>query len=307
MNFEDISSIGDLESVSGEVIWQNFEKLSAFIFEKNDFQVSINRVLTCDKNRRQYDVISRRGDRTYLVECKQWRGRCRLHALKKAIEQHKERVSFYKDITGEEAIPVVVTLVEEEIRLYDGVPVVPILKLDAFIRESEYQENETLFESYGEELHSPDEMSSDSIPDFACCEGDGGGYLGNTHGNSGPMRSGERRMPYYSEAESGELRMKVEGIVMKWPGVSKKAMFGSPAYIVGKTYFAMLVTGGIILTRLTEPEKEKLLKEPGAGYFEGHGRVMKKWIHVPVSSPSEVDSLVPYLRSSYENARDETV
>ncbi len=100
--------------------------------------------------------------------------------------------------------------------------------------------------------------------------------------------------------------MKVESIVLEWPGVSKKTMFGSPAYVIGKTYFAMLVTGGMILTRLTEPEKERLLKEPGVGYFEGHGRVMKKWVHIPVLTPAEIDTWVPCLRSSYEHARDET-
>jgi hypothetical protein len=112
-------------------------------------------------------------------------------------------------------------------------------------------------------------------------------------------------MPYYSEDQSHELRLHVEKIVLAWPGVTKKMMFGSPAYIIGKTYFAMLVTGGIILTRLTEPEKERLLKDPGVGYFEGHGRVMKKWVRIPVSSQSDIDSYIPSIRSSYETARDE--
>jgi hypothetical protein len=109
-------------------------------------------------------------------------------------------------------------------------------------------------------------------------------------------------MPYYSETESRDLRLKVEEIVLEWPGVTKKILFGSPAYTVGKAYFAMLVTGGIILTRLGEEEKVRLLKDPRAGYFEGHGRVMKKWIHVTVSSPTELGSYLPYLRSSYEAA-----
>lgn len=112
-------------------------------------------------------------------------------------------------------------------------------------------------------------------------------------------------MPYYSEAETHELREHVEKIVLGWPGVAKKMMFGSPAYIIGKTYFAMLVTGGIILTRLTEPEKEQLLKDPRTGYFEGHGRVMKKWVHIPVATPSDIDTYIPYIRSSYEMAREE--
>jgi len=46
MNFEDIGSIEDLEIVSEEIIWQNFERLAAFIFEKNDFRVTVNTVKT---------------------------------------------------------------------------------------------------------------------------------------------------------------------------------------------------------------------------------------------------------------------
>jgi hypothetical protein len=112
-------------------------------------------------------------------------------------------------------------------------------------------------------------------------------------------------MPYYSEAESRDLRQKVEEIVLEWPGVTKKLLFGSPAYSVGKAYFAMLVTGGIILTRLGEEQKARLLEDPAAGYFEGHGRVMKKWIHVAVSSPPVLDRYLSYVRSSYEAAHDE--
>ncbi|HTY14898.1 MAG TPA: hypothetical protein VMC42_04255 [Methanoregulaceae archaeon] len=112
-------------------------------------------------------------------------------------------------------------------------------------------------------------------------------------------------MPYYSEAESADLRLKIEEIVLEWPGVVKKMLFGSPAYAFGKTYFAMLVTGGIILTRLDDEEKAWLLGDPHAGYFEGHGRKMTKWIHIRILSLSDVDRYLPCLRSSYENARDE--
>jgi hypothetical protein len=112
-------------------------------------------------------------------------------------------------------------------------------------------------------------------------------------------------MPYYSETESRDLRLKVEEIVLEWPGVTKNMLFGSPAYTIGKAYFAMLVTGGIILTRLSEEDKARLLKDPYAGYFEGHGHVMKKWIHITVSTPSDLDRYLPYLRASYEAAHAE--
>lgn len=135
-DFAQIKSISDLERASFIVIWQNFERLAAYIFEENDFSVEINKVKTLKRKRRQYDVIARNNDRTILVECKKWGAhRPRLSALKRAIKQHKERCEFYRMLTGTEAHAVVVTLIEEEVKSYECVPIVPILKLNSFIRE----------------------------------------------------------------------------------------------------------------------------------------------------------------------------
>ncbi len=138
MNFEDIKSAGDLQRVSKEVVWQNFERLAAFIFEENGFQVETGKVKTKNKKRRQFDVIAKKGNKTFLVECKKWAGnRYRLSSLRTAVRQHKERLEFYKSITGENAIPIIVTLIEEEILFCDGVPIVPISKLNSFINEED--------------------------------------------------------------------------------------------------------------------------------------------------------------------------
>ena len=65
MNLDDIKTIEDLEQVSKEAVWQNFEVLVGFIFEANDFQVNVNKVRTFNKKRRQYDVIAKKNNRTY--------------------------------------------------------------------------------------------------------------------------------------------------------------------------------------------------------------------------------------------------
>ena len=165
MNFEDIQSIEDLAVVSEEVVWQNFERLAAFIFEKNNFRVKVNTVKTYQKTKRQYDVIAWKGNQTFLVECKKWAGnRYRLSAVKKAVEQHKERTTFYADITNEDAIPLLVTLIEEEIRFYEGVPIVPVQKLNSFVNELDrYAQGNFFYECeddipYEDDLHLPDEI-----------------------------------------------------------------------------------------------------------------------------------------------------
>jgi protease II len=152
INFEDIKSIHDLQKVSRDNVWQNFERLVAFIFEKNNFQVKINVIKTRNKKRRQYDVVARREGKTFLIECKKWAGnRYRLSALKAAIEKHQERAEFYRDLTREDVTPIVVTLIEEEIKFYENIPIVPIFKLNSFINEmdrgvDEYEQwsNETI-------------------------------------------------------------------------------------------------------------------------------------------------------------------
>ena len=160
MNFEGVESIGDLEIVSEESLWQNFERLAAFIFEKNDFRTNVNTVKTWNKKRRQYDVIAKKSDQTFLIECKKWAGnRYRLSALKKAIVQHKERTLFYESITTEDAIPLIVTLIEEEILVFEGVPIVPVYKLNSFIRELDNHMQGNSFCDYEEDISLVDRVT----------------------------------------------------------------------------------------------------------------------------------------------------
>lgn len=135
-DFETIGSTGDLEAVAGGSAWQGFERLAAFIFEKNGYEVSTGTVKTKKRQRRQYDVIARKNGRILLVECKRWSGgRCRLSALLREARRHRERARFYESVTATDAVPVIVTLIEEEIRVFEGIPLVPLHRLNAFIGE----------------------------------------------------------------------------------------------------------------------------------------------------------------------------
>ena len=166
MNFEDIQNLEDLAVVSEEVVWQNFERLAAFIFEKNNFKVKVNTVKTHQKTKRQYDVIAWKGNQTFLVECKKWAGnRYRLSAIKKAVEQHKERAMFYAAITHEDVIPLLVTLIEEEIRLYEGVPIVSIQKLNSFVNELDRYVQGNFFYDCEDDIPCDDDIPlPDEIP-----------------------------------------------------------------------------------------------------------------------------------------------
>lgn len=135
-SFGAIRDIEDLKDVSRDAIWQNFENLVAFIFEENGYRIKVNTVKSFNKKRRQYDVIAKKSSQVFLVECKKWSGnRYRLSALKAAAKRHRERANFYNDMTKENAIPVIVTLIEEDIKFHEGIPIIPIFKLNSFIGE----------------------------------------------------------------------------------------------------------------------------------------------------------------------------
>lgn len=161
-DFETIGSITGLDAVAEGSAWQDFERLTAFIFEQNGFSVSLGVVKTRHRERRQYDVIARRNGQTFLVECKQWSGnRYRLSALKQAIGKHKERAQFYEGVTQEEPVPVIVTLIEERIRVFEGVPLVPVTRLNAFIGELDIHADGISFARFEEE----EEPGTNDLPD----------------------------------------------------------------------------------------------------------------------------------------------
>ena len=111
-------------------------------------------------------------------------------------------------------------------------------------------------------------------------------------------------MKYYSEEEMGGLRVQLEREVLGWPGVRRKTMFGCPAYSAGDTLFAFLVTGGIVLTRLDEEEREDLVRSKGATPFQAGPRVVRGWIRVPLAAPGDPEGILPLVRRSYGAARD---
>jgi len=120
-----IQTVEELEELSQEVTWQWFEKLVAFIFSENEFKVEQNVVKTFEKDKRQYDVIATRFNTTFIVECKKVKKMSR-GMLKKIVKKHLERT---ERIRGQ---PLVVTL-NGSSDFIEGVPIVPIRDLNAFI------------------------------------------------------------------------------------------------------------------------------------------------------------------------------
>jgi TfoX/Sxy family transcriptional regulator of competence genes len=85
-------------------------------------------------------------------------------------------------------------------------------------------------------------------------------------------------MKYYEESKMKAIRESFEAEVLGWPVVTAKKMFGCPCYLVDKSMFALLVNGGIVLTRLDDREKVKLSSTFSTEPFRAGRRTVKNWL-----------------------------
>ena len=122
----------DVESVSEYLTWQDFESITGLILEKKDFDVTKNLILT--KPRMEIDVVGTKMDIALLIDCKHWKTMSK-SALDEIVKKQVERVKRYVADESISALPVIVTLHQEEIQFVDNVPIVPIMKLSSFLDE----------------------------------------------------------------------------------------------------------------------------------------------------------------------------
>jgi hypothetical protein len=122
----------DVESVSEYLTWQDFESITGLILEKKDFDVTKNLILT--KPRMEIDVVGTKMDIALLIDCKHWKTMSK-SALDEIVKKQVERVKRYVSDEGMSALPVIVTLHQEEVQFIENVPIVPIMKLSSFLDE----------------------------------------------------------------------------------------------------------------------------------------------------------------------------
>ena len=109
-------------------------------------------------------------------------------------------------------------------------------------------------------------------------------------------------MKYYSEEETKELRLAVENEVLKWDHITTKKMFGCPCYQAKGKLFAFLVTNGAVLTQLQSSDREELSKKFQTSSFQAGKKTVKNWIRLSIKNLEQLESVMPFVRKSYEDA-----
>ena len=123
-----IDSIKDLEKIAEEVKWQYFEKLVEFIFKENDYDTEHNKVVVFDKTKRQYDLIAKKLNKKFIVECKKHKyippGK-----LTKQVEKHEERAKMLDS----NAQTLLVTYKQPAFNQINTTYIVSLMKLNWFL------------------------------------------------------------------------------------------------------------------------------------------------------------------------------
>ncbi len=109
-------------------------------------------------------------------------------------------------------------------------------------------------------------------------------------------------MRYYSEEEMSSVRLALEGTLMAWPHVGTRKMYGCPCYRAKGKLFAFLVTDALVLTHMTEKDREALSRTRATGPFQAGNRTIRAWVQIPVRQPGELEGLLPLVRKSYAHA-----
>ena len=122
-----------IDEISIALDWRNFEGLTAEILSEKNFAVIKNMMLT--KPRMEIDVVGIRLGIAILIDCKHWK-RNSSSALSTMVKKQIARTKHYVEKTpGAMAVPVIVTLYQDEIDFVENVPIVPIFQFASFIDE----------------------------------------------------------------------------------------------------------------------------------------------------------------------------
>lgn len=107
------------------------------------------------------------------------------------------------------------------------------------------------------------------------------------------------------DAEEDDLRERVSAIVEDWDGVEQVTMFGLPSFTARGQLFCVVSEQGLSLTRLPDDDREELAGMADVEPFDADGRTVESWATVATEALPDDETLVPFLRASYEAALEE--
>jgi hypothetical protein len=129
----------DIENISRSLSWKDFEALTSEILVLNGYSTKTN-VYFSKPRRMQIDVIGANNNLAIVADCKHWK-RYSISSISSYAEQQIRRTRILCWARNRirysisHAIPIILTLYSMDVKLIDGVPIVPISKFKSFIED----------------------------------------------------------------------------------------------------------------------------------------------------------------------------
>jgi len=125
----------DLDAVAKLLDWKDFEGFCAMAISAAGYNVRRN--VRLRKPTRQIDIVAESPSLVLVVDCKHWRRGVGQGSLEPVASAQAERTRLLVERTtgdkGKAHLPVVLTVVDNQVRVVGGVPIVPIQGLKDFL------------------------------------------------------------------------------------------------------------------------------------------------------------------------------
>ncbi len=157
---EAVTAGADIEDAVRYLTWKDFESFVAEVLRLNDYECleSFRERGREDRPGMEIDVVGVRDNTVLAIDAKMWGVRGgKASALRQAVERqvlraqrlatHLDRLADRLPLAPQETyhvLPVVVTWLTEDLYVHDGVPVVPVFRLNSFVLELDAHSYELL-------------------------------------------------------------------------------------------------------------------------------------------------------------------
>jgi|Deesub1362A_J573_1020465.scaffolds.fasta_scaffold00065_70 hypothetical protein len=122
-----------------DISWQEFEEKVKAILESNNFKTDFRVVFKDEEGRAEIDVVAEKFGLILAVDAKRYnRGWQRRSALKREAQKHMDRCSRFSKIVKSMVIPVIVSLIDDELYMYEGCIIVPFRSFNDFLLNLHY-------------------------------------------------------------------------------------------------------------------------------------------------------------------------
>ncbi|MFB6088759.1 MAG: hypothetical protein ABEK36_03205 [Candidatus Aenigmatarchaeota archaeon] len=115
--------------------WQEFEEYTRNILEKFRFEVEFRKVFKDPERKYEIDVIGRGKQFIICIDCKFYKNKGRVNALRKEAKKHIEKVHRLKDLEDEnkDYIPLIITSLDDSMLIENSCLFIPHFKLNNFL------------------------------------------------------------------------------------------------------------------------------------------------------------------------------